>query len=392
MRAGPSAGGEVPLSVRVLPAVIAAMFTVVLAVLLFVPFVAREYRKRGELRVGTVLLRFAALLYLLGLAAYVLIPLPPVAPGFCEAFSGLIPQLEPFAGFEHVGRPHSWHELTDLLADGAVQQFGFNVLLFVPLGMFVRHVHGRGLPTALLAGFATSLLVELTQVTGIWFLYPCPYRLFDVDDLIANTSGALAGGVLAPLLRLVPGQHSGVEAALPRPVTTSRRLLGMSCDLLLLWWLGGTITRATGFVLRLAGITIPREHAAWVESATLWFAPAIVLLLITLVGRGSTLGQHAVMLRAVDAGGERAAPGRSVLAWLAGFGGFALTQGLGNALWPTAGALLALAWSTAALFGVMRTRQHRGIAGALAGLHVVDVRAPRTSPEQAQTPALHRSA
>lgn len=46
--------------------------------------------------------------------------------------------------------------------------------------------------TAALAGFAVSLFVEFTQLTGNWFLYPCPCRLFDVDDLIASTVGALA--------------------------------------------------------------------------------------------------------------------------------------------------------------------------------------------------------
>ena len=65
------------MSVRVLPAVVASLVAVALAVLLFVPFVAREHRRRGELRPGTLLLFLAALLYALGLVAYVLVPLPP---------------------------------------------------------------------------------------------------------------------------------------------------------------------------------------------------------------------------------------------------------------------------------------------------------------------------
>ena len=45
----------------------------------------------------------------------------------------------------------------------------------------------------MLGGFGLSLTVELTQLTGLWGLYPCPYRQFDVDDLILNTTGVALG-------------------------------------------------------------------------------------------------------------------------------------------------------------------------------------------------------
>lgn len=61
---------------------------------------------------------------------------------------------------------------------------------------------------------------------GIWYLYPCAYRLFDVDDLLANTTGA----VLALALRLMGERASDRPADAPREVTTWRRLLGMVGD------------------------------------------------------------------------------------------------------------------------------------------------------------------
>ena len=42
-------------------------------------------------------------------------------------------------------------------------------------------------------GFLASLLIEVTQLTGIFGLYPCAYRFFEVDDLITNTTGTLLG-------------------------------------------------------------------------------------------------------------------------------------------------------------------------------------------------------
>jgi hypothetical protein len=61
--------------------------------------------------------------------------------------------------------------------------------------------HALGLGAAVLLGLGLSLLVELTQLTGIWGLYPCAYRQFDVDDLLLNTGGVAGGFALARGLR-----------------------------------------------------------------------------------------------------------------------------------------------------------------------------------------------
>ncbi|MCA1187471.1 MULTISPECIES: VanZ family protein [unclassified Saccharopolyspora] len=362
------------MSIRVLPAVAAVLVAVALVVLLFVPYVAREHRKRGELRPGALLLFLAAVLYALGLVAYVLVPLPPIGPGFCEAFGDLRPQWRPFAGFDEVRRPGGLTELTGLVADPAVQQFGFNVLLFVPLGMFVRYLLREGFGGTALAGFMVSLAVELTQLTGIWFLYPCPYRLFDVDDLIANTSGAVLGALLAPVLRLVPGQRGAAGSGEPRPVGSYRRLLGMVCDLLLLWWLGLALARGADLLLRVAEVRPPVAAQAWSEAAALWFAPAVLLLIATAAGRGSSLGQHAVLLRVVVDGRR---PGwRAVLRrWLVGLGGLALVEGVLAVLWPAAGLPVAVVWCAVHALAVPRSARCRGLSGKVAGSELVDARA-----------------
>ena len=38
--------------------------------------------------------------------------------------------------------------------------------------------------------------MELTQLSGLYFLYPGPYRLADVDDIIQNTTGGGVGYLL----------------------------------------------------------------------------------------------------------------------------------------------------------------------------------------------------
>src|SRR5690606_31834415 len=124
--------------------------------------------------------------------------------------------------------------LTTLVQDPAFLQVALNVLLFVPLGFFVRRVLRRGVLVATLVGLATSLLVELTQATGVWGIYDCAYRLLDVDDLIVNTAGAAIGSIASVLV--VRRREEQVE--LPTSVTLGRRWVGMVSDLLFVLVLG----------------------------------------------------------------------------------------------------------------------------------------------------------
>lgn len=361
------------MSVRLVPAIVAGILALAFAFLLFVPFVAREYRKRGELRAGSVALRFGALLYGLGLGAYVLLPLPETTPDFCANFAGLTPQWEPLASLTDLHRPRSWTELSDLLANGSIRQFGYNVALFVPLGMLLRHLGGRTVIVTVSTAFGVSLIIELTQLTGIWFVYPCPYRLFDVDDLIANTGGGLAGVLFAPLLRQLPGQQSQLAATAPRPVTPGRRMVGMLCDVLLLWWLGLASLRAFEVVVAAADIPVEPGDEIWLESWALWFGPAMLLLLCTVLARGTTLGQHAVLLRTVHVHRHRVPVISTLVRWGTGLGGLAVGEGVLHAsAWDGSGAIFALVWCSAHGFAAARATE--GITGRLASLYVVDTR------------------
>ena len=388
------------LNERVLPAVIAAVYALLAAVLLFVPFVAREHRKRGELGVGTAAIRFGALLYALGLVAYVLIPLPPVGPNFCAEFADVAtPQTRLLATLDGVPAPHSGGDLVSLLGYDGVQQVLLNVLLFAPLGAFAVHLLGRRTPGVLLLGFAVSLLVETTQYTGIWYLYPCPYRLFDVDDLLANTLGALVGRLCVPLLRLLPGQHTGRRPDARRPVTPYRRLLGMACDTVLLWWIGGTSLRVADVVQGARPSAWFAANRVWAGAVLLWFLPAVVLLVAVLIGRGTSLGQYAVLLRSAEPGRRRPSAGGALRRWAVGVGGLGLAQGaLSAAGWSVLWLPVSVLWCSAHALGVLRGTDQRGISGRAAGMIFVDGRT-RSRPDEGtgrhrtgRRPGLARSA
>lgn len=84
----------------------------------------------------------------------------------------------------------------ELLAVGALAVL-MNLMLLVAIGWAFARATGAGWGAALIFAAALPLAVELTQLTGVWGLWPCPWRQFDVDDLILNFSGVILGYGLA---------------------------------------------------------------------------------------------------------------------------------------------------------------------------------------------------
>ncbi|PZG23651.1 VanZ family protein, partial [Nonomuraea aridisoli] len=325
---------------RLLPALPALFGGTLLAVVLFVPFVFHSYRRRGEVGFGPALLAFGFLVYGFALVAYTLLPLPRVDGAWCAAHTAMShPQLDPLRFLDDISREQRAPGPLGLPANPAVQQVLFNVALFVPLGAYLRHYFRRGVVTVVLAGAAVSLLIEVTQVTGDWFLFPCPYRLFDVDDLLANGLGAGLGVLFAPLLHLVRGRSAALSPQAARPVTAGRRLLGMLVDLVAVFLLGGVLATALDLVLRY-GFDLP-PVGPWAHAVLDPWLPALLLLALPSFGpSGATLGQHAVRLRRTRAGGAR--PGaRIVPALLSGGFGYCLLIGLAPFA-PAAGGLAGL--------------------------------------------------
>jgi uncharacterized RDD family membrane protein YckC len=262
---------------------------------------------------------------------------------------------------------------TGLLENPALRQVLFNVVLFVPWGVFVRKLFGRGAATAIGTGFLVSLAIETTQLTGVWWLLDCPYRLFDTGDLAANTVGAALGAVLAPVLRGRRHEHAAPDQ--PRPVRAGRRLLGMVLDLVAVALLGAALTVLVQGGYYLFGdpprLVTPGPRLQGVLGD--WLPAVILLLVVPLAGNGATPGQHAVLLTVARAGGGPASVAQRVVRFLLGSGGYFLYNGfvvVSGHVPGTAGGLWLLVSGLFALF----TRGHRGFTGLVAGLDVVDVR------------------
>ena len=84
-----------------------------------------------------------------------------------------------------------------VLTTSAFLQVLCNVLLFVPYGFFLHQVtRWRGL-TRRGRGSRDLRVHRDHPGHGVFGLYPCPYRVLDVDDLILNTLGAAVGVLIS---------------------------------------------------------------------------------------------------------------------------------------------------------------------------------------------------
>ena len=237
----------------------------VLSFMLTLPILAYLYHRDGRLRFGTFVGAYLTVLYVCGLGCFTLYPLPQgdAGPGITY---GVAPNFNPM------------NFMNDIAKDGlkAVFQLAFNVVFFTPLGFIAgRLLRLRFLPSVLL-GLAASLLIEVSQLTGLFGIYPYAYRCCDVDDVITNTLGAALGWVCAWLLGRVvpPGQLADAEPT-EHPGFV-RRCVALWIDLVIVWLVAVVPYGAVAVGFEVAGLTPrirrpPLSSAAWRSSRLSWW-------------------------------------------------------------------------------------------------------------------------
>ncbi|WP_198535062.1 VanZ family protein [Streptomyces natalensis] len=267
------------------------------------------YRRHGVMTRWRVLSLYGGVYYALTAFCMTIVPLPRPAVDVCTAYPTFAhPQLTPGVAFTDIWKEAHHHATLNalILNNPAFWQTVFNLILLLPLGLFVRIHFRRGLAAATAAGFTASLFFELTQYTGLWGLYDCPYRLFAVDDLIANTAGAALGWVVAgPLARLLPELDALDDRALA-PLAAGKVPFGRRLVALFLDATGITVLSWT-----IAGIAYLGPGAETVLLAPL-VAYALWFVLIPWL-TGTTPGKHILLLRLVTPEGRRPNPAQLAL-------------------------------------------------------------------------------
>jgi glycopeptide antibiotics resistance protein/uncharacterized RDD family membrane protein YckC len=170
----------------------------------------------------------------------VILPLPPISE--VKNYTSSYTQLEPFYAIMYL-KNHLNFSIQDistyknLLENAYFYQLIYNVALTIPFGIYMRYYFKRNFKETLVYSFILSLFFELTQLSGLYGIYPRPYRIFDVDDLITNTLGGIIGYLATPLFSyFLPSRETVDEKAYlkGKNISTLRKLIAFVIDMIVI--------------------------------------------------------------------------------------------------------------------------------------------------------------
>ena len=172
-----------------------------LAFLITLPYLLLQYHKYGSVPLIRSSIVYTFILYLL--TAYFLVILPLPSKEEVLMMPTKIPQLIPFTFIgDFIETFKETSGVLSFLKSPIVYTTLFNIAITIPFGIYLRYYFKKKWYTTIIYTFLLSLYFEITQLTGLYGLYPKAYRLFDVDDLIINTLGGLIGYLITPIVTI----------------------------------------------------------------------------------------------------------------------------------------------------------------------------------------------
>lgn len=282
-----------------------AIFTFpILAFILFLPLLIKEYRKYGSFPLIKGILLYSFIFYLL--CAYYLVVLPLPSREYVATLKTPYYQLQPFANLGrfldqtvlNLKEPKTY---LAAMKQGVFLEPVFNIFLTLPFGVYLRYYFKVSLKKTILYSFFLSLFFELTQLSGLYFYYPRPYRLADVDDLINNTLGGTIGYFLAPLAEKILPTREEINALSYKKgnrISLMRRTVAAFIDFTLLH-----------VGMSLVSITFPQQIRQWMSDfphATTSLAIIFYFMIFQWLLNGQTLGKRMTRLKVVHINGNKA--------------------------------------------------------------------------------------
>ncbi|MCR8982057.1 VanZ family protein [Brevibacillus laterosporus] len=282
----------------------------IVAFILTVPYMIFSYRRYGYINKYRVIFLSSFLFYALCAYFLVILPLPNIIDTCSIQSPGTVYyNLRPFSFVQDFLKETNlvWSKPATYLSalrERAFLQAAFNFLLLLPLGVYVRYFFKKGWKFALGVGFIASLFFELTQLTALYGFYTCPYRLFDIDDLMLNTTGAVTGFFLAPFLLIMFPPKDQLDQGInldEKPVGYIHRLLAFLIDSLIVEQLTSLFT-----ALFIKDTSSTNWSNSTFQYPLITFTCFIVYFIgITYLCKGQTIGLWLLRLRLVSTAREK---------------------------------------------------------------------------------------
>ena len=204
-----------------------------LAFLITIPYLLMQYHKYGSVPLIRSSIVYTFILYLL--TAYFLVILPLPSKEEVLMMPTKAPQLIPFAFLgDFIEAVKESNGVLSFLNSPIVYTTLFNIAITIPFGIYLRYYFKKKWYTTIIYTFLLSLYFEITQLTGLYGLYPKAYRLFDVDDLIINTLGGVLGYIITPIVTIFLPDRDKIDKLSYRRgkiVSIYRRFLAFLIDI-----------------------------------------------------------------------------------------------------------------------------------------------------------------
>lgn len=276
-----------------------------IAILITIPYIIGQYRKYGAVVMVRTLIIYSFIFYILCSYLLIILPLPPLNE--VEQMVNIKPQLIPFSFVSNfiIKSEIIWNDSSTYLPALRSSSFLnvlFNIVLFMPFGIYLRYYFKRSWSQVLLWAFILSLFFELSQLTGLYGLYPKAYRIFDVDDLITNTFGAFFGYLVTPIFSLfMPSRDKIDDLSYQKGLIVSytRRLFATIIDWSIIIFL--VLTLDIFFNL---SYLLPTNKYLIVYVLVVF----ITFMLIPMITKGYTIGKYIVKIRLSDLEGAPLRP------------------------------------------------------------------------------------
>lgn len=282
------------MSIYLLPIRSALIAFPFIAALFVLPVYIYQYRKFGFVNKLRIFAFYAFILYLMCAYFEVILPLPNTRD--IISLYGTNRQtydLTLFSSIQDIIHetqviPSNPATYLHLFRERAFLQLAFNIILTIPFGIFMRYLFNRNFKQTVFFSFLLTLFFELSQLTGLFWIYNAPYRLFSVDDLLFNTIGGILGYLITPLITaFIPTlQQIDSQTVLPTNVGTLRRLAALAVD----WIMISFLT----LVLNIMSVkAIP-------ESLITFITVSLYFIVLPAIAHGYTVGKKLVRIRLSD--------------------------------------------------------------------------------------------
>ena len=268
-----------------------------IAFILTIPFLIYQYRKYGAIPILKSIIFYSFILYLITAYYMVILPLPSIE--YVKKLNTPYTQLVPFQFIKDITATVSFDvanlkDIINIFSHSTIYVVVFNFILTLPFGVYLKYYFNKKWYQTIIYSFLFSLFFELTQLSGLYGIYPRPYRLFDVDDLIVNTAGGFFGHLITPLLTIfLPTQKEleSISYKKGEKVTLLRRIFAFLIDI---------------FFITIINVIV----SILLYSSKAFFYSGLISILIyyicvPLIGNGKTIGKKILRIDITSINGNK---------------------------------------------------------------------------------------